>query len=51
MLQMVKGRLFVYHLKNEKKDVIKVDCTDWSEKLIFDDNLRIDLMTNELRIG
>ena len=47
MLQMVKGRLFVYLLKNDKKDVIKVDCTNWSEELIFDDNLRIDLMTNE----
>ena len=33
--------------KNDKKDVINVDCTNWSEELIFDDNLRIDLMTNE----
>ena len=36
MLQMVKEIVRI-SFKNEKKDVIKVDCTNWSEELIFDD--------------
>ena len=43
-------KIIAIEFSNKNKDTIGIDCTDWSKKMKFTDNLRLDIITKELNI-